>query len=125
MTLQELYQNIGGDYEQAIGVLRVEKLVDKHIRKFTKNDVVERLLTAGESMDPTELFEAAHAMKGVSSNLGLVALSDAASELTEEYRPGNERKLSDDEVKTRIQSIRDLYSLTVEKIQRYEESTYT
>ncbi|SNU06836.1 HPt (histidine-containing phosphotransfer) domain-containing protein [Lachnospiraceae bacterium] len=125
MTLQELYQNIGGDYEQAIGVLRVEKLVDKHIRKFTKNDVVEHLLTAGESMDPTELFEAAHAMKGVSSNLGLVALSNAASELTEEYRPGNERKLSDDEVKTRIQSIRDLYSLTVEKIQRYEESTYT
>lgn len=125
MTLQELYQNIGGDYEQAIGVLRVEKLVDKHIRKFTKNDVVERLLTAGESMDPTELFEAAHAMKGVSSNLGLVALSNAASELTEEYRPGKERKLSDDEVKTRIQSICDLYSLTVEKIQRYEESTYT
>ena len=69
MTLQELYQNIGGDYEMALRILRVEKLMDKHIRKFTKNGVVEKLLAAGESMDPKELFECAHAMKGNCGNL--------------------------------------------------------
>ncbi len=59
MTLQELYQNIGGDYAQALRVLRVEKLVDKHIRKFTENSAVTALLAAGETMDPTQLFETA------------------------------------------------------------------
>ena len=32
MTIQELYGKIGGDYEQALRVLRMDKLLDKHIR---------------------------------------------------------------------------------------------
>ena len=122
MTLQELYRSVEGDYDRALNVLRVEKLIDKHIRKFPKNGVVEGLLAAGESMNPTELFEAAHAMKGVCANLGLVGLADAASEIAEEFRPGNARKLSDDEVKERIASIREMYNRTAEGIQKYEES---
>ena len=121
MNLQELYQEIGGDYDEAIKVLRMDKLVDKHIRKLPNNGVVDGLLAAGESMDPTELFEKAHAMKGVCANLGLVNLSNAASEITEEYRPGNPRKLSDDEVKAKMESIRAMYEKTVDGIRRYEE----
>ena len=82
MTLQELYKEINGDYDQALRVMRVEKLVDKHIRKLTKNGVVESLLKAGETMDPVALFETSHAVKGVCANLGLVALSEAASEIS-------------------------------------------
>ena len=99
MTIQDLYQNIGGDFDQAIRVLRVDKLVDKHIRKFTKNGVVEELLAAGESMDPGALFDASHAAKGVCANLGLTSLSELASEICEEFRPGNQRTLSDEEVR--------------------------
>ena len=51
MTLQELYQNIGGDYDQAIRVLRVEKLIDKHIRKYPAGGVADAVLAAGEKMD--------------------------------------------------------------------------
>ena len=65
MTLQELYLEIGGDYDQAIRVLRMDKLVDKHIRKLTQNGVVDNLIAAGKRMDNTQLFDAAHAMKGV------------------------------------------------------------
>jgi len=121
MTLQELYQNIGGDYEQALRVLRIEKLLDKHIRKFTKNGVVEALLAAGESMDPVQLFETAHAVKGVSANLGLRTLADAASEITEEYRPGNSRALSDAEVADKLAAIGGLYRQVAEGIRQYEE----
>lgn len=122
MTLTELYQEIGGDYDQALRVMRVEKLMDKHLRRFPDNGVVEGLLAAGESMDPEKIFEAAHAVKGVCSNLGLVNLSEAASEITEEYRPGNARKLSDDEVKAKIESIRRMYEKVTEGIRKYEES---
>lgn len=121
MTLKELYTEIGGDYDQAVRVLRIEKLIDKHIRKLTKNGVVDRLIEAGKKMEPTELFEAAHAMKGVCANLGLAKLSEMASEIAEEYRPGTPRKLSDTEVAERIARIEESYKKTADGIRRYEE----
>lgn len=120
MTLQELYANIGGDYDQALRVLRIEKLMDKHIRKLTKNGVVESLIAAGDAMDPVQLFEAAHAVKGVCGNLGLVNLADAASEITEEFRPGNARKLSDEAVQAKMDALKALYAHVAEGIARYE-----
>lgn len=120
MTLQELYRQIGGDYEQALKVLRVEKLADKHIRKLPGNGLVERLLAAGETMDPTELFEAAHAVKGNCGNLGLVNLSAAASEITEEFRPGNPRRMSDEEVREKLRVIGETYEQIVDTIRRYD-----
>ena len=43
MTIRELYQTIEGDYDQAIRTLRMDKLLDKHIRKLAHNGVIERL----------------------------------------------------------------------------------
>jgi HPt (histidine-containing phosphotransfer) domain-containing protein len=122
MTLQELYYEIGGDYEQAMRVLRMDKLIDKHIRKLRTNSVVDGLIAAGERMDSSEIFEAAHAMKGVCANLGLVGLAGMASEIAEEFRPGNTRRISDDEVKIRIEKIGEAYKRTADRIRRYEES---
>ena len=121
MTLRELYESIGADYDQAISVLRVEKLVDKHIRKLAKNGVVDNLIAAGDTMDPTLLFETAHAAKGVCANLGLTGLASGASEIAEEFRPGNPRTLTDDQVKERIRAIAALYERTKEGIKAYEE----
>ena len=122
MTLQELYQMIDGDYEQALRVLRVEKLMDKHIRKLPKNGVVDVLLEAGKEQDPKQLFDAAHAVKGVCGNLGLTKIAELASEISEEFRPGNPRKLSDEEVAEKMQQIGDLYQKTLDGIRRYEEN---
>ena len=121
MTLQELYQSMGGDYAQAMRVLHVEKLLDKHIRKFPKNGVMETLLAAGEAMDPTQLFETAHAVKGVAANLGLTNISDIASDITEEFRPGAARKLSDAEISEKLAKIRELYQKAADSIKQYEE----
>ena len=122
MTLPELYESIEGDYEQAQRVLRLDKLIDKHIRKLTKNGVVSNLIAAGETMDPTELFERAHAAKGVCGNLGLVKLAEYASEIAEEYRPGNTRSLTDDEVKAKLQELAALYEKTEAAIAQYAQS---
>lgn len=121
MTLQELYRNIGGSYEQAARVLRIDKLIDKHIRKFTKNQVVEKLLDAGKRRDPAEMFDCAHAMKGVCANLGLPELSELASELADEYREGNARRLSDEEVGARLELIEQKYRKAAGEILKYEE----
>ena len=120
MTLQELYASFGENCDQALRVLRMEKLVDKHIRRLPANGVIDSLLAAGETMDPARLFETAHAAKGNCANLGLMKLSAAASEIAEEFRPGNQRTMTDEEVKEKLQAIAVMYEQTVNAIRRYE-----
>lgn len=122
MTLEELYQAVDGSYAQAKRVLRVDRLIDKHIRKFVPGGVIDRLVAAGDTMDATQLFEAAHAAKGVCGNLGLVSLQDASSAIAEEFRPGNARTMTDDEVRERIAQIAALYEKTKTGIATYEQS---
>ena len=120
MTLQELYASLGENCDQALRVLRVEKLVDKHIRRLPQNGVIESLLAAGETMDPARLFEAAHAAKGNCANLGLMQLSAAASEIAEEFRPGNPRTMTDEQVKEKLRAIAAMHEQTVNAIHCYE-----
>ncbi len=122
MTIRELYDTIGGNYDQAVRVMKSDRLIDKYIRKLKSSNVGEMLEKAGASMDATALFESAHAMKGVCANLGLDSLAGAADEITEEFRPGNPRKLSDDEVRAKLQAIAQRYADTAQSISRYEES---
>lgn len=119
MTLQELYSQIQGDYDKAMQVLRMEKLLDKHIRKLPANSIFGDLAAAGESMDANALFENAHAVKGVCANLGLVKLSALASDIAEEFRPGNARRLTDAQVKQILNEIDALYQKTASAIEQY------
>jgi len=122
MTIQQLYEKIGGNYEQAVRVMKKDKLIDKYVRKLKDSNVGDTLAQAGEAMDAEKLFESAHAMKGVCSNLGLDALANAADELTEEFRPGNPRRLTDDAVREKIEAVLKRYRDTVQGISDYEKS---
>ena len=119
MTIQELYENIGGNYAQAQKIMRMDKLIDRYIRKLSSSSINEALKAAGEAMDPSGLFESAHAMKGVCANLGLDALAEAASELSEEFRPGNPRRFSDEEVKAKLSRIDGMYRKVINGIDQY------
>lgn len=119
MTVQELYESIGGNYESAKRILMNDKLISRFIAKLLDDTSCARLLAAEETMDPAGLFEGAHAMKGVYANLGLDALSRAASEIAEEYRPGNPRRLSDDEVHARLAEIRTQNEHAMEEIRSF------
>ena len=121
MTIKELYAKIGGNYDQAVRVMKSDRLIDKYVRKLTASQVAESLAEAGKTMDPVKLFESAHAMKGVCSNLGLEALANAVNEITEEFRPGNTRRLSDADVQSRLDAIARQYQITAEGIHDYEQ----
>ncbi|MBO4217267.1 MAG: Hpt domain-containing protein [Clostridia bacterium] len=122
MTLKELYDAMGGDYEQAIKVLRIEKLIDKHIRKLPDNPIFGNLSEAGRTMDGKALFESSHAVKGVCANLGLVKMSACASDVAEQFRPGNSRTLSDGQVQEKVNEIGAMYEKCVEEINKYAQS---
>ena len=122
MTVQELYANIGGDYASAKKILIMDKMISRFIVKLLDDKSCGRLLTAGQTMDPVGLFEGAHAMKGVCANLGLTRLSEAASEIAEEYRPGKSRRFTDAQVLEKIRQIAQQYQKIVEEIQKYENA---
>ena len=122
MTLQELYTLIDGNYDHAVQIMRMEKLINRYVLKFPGNDLNAALMAAGESMDPARLFESAHAMKGVCANMGFDKLAEAVGIITEEFRPGKERKYTDSEVRDMLAKINDMYQRTVAGIRQYEQS---
>jgi len=122
MTIQELYAKIDGNYEHAIQIMRMDKLVDRYVRKLAGSGAYDSLVAAGETLDPTAMFESAHVLKGVTANLGLDGLAAKVGVITEEFRPGNARSLSDDAVKAALAEVGELYQKTLAGIREYEES---
>ena len=120
MTIQELYSKMEGNYDQAVRVMKSDRLIDKYIRKLKSSQIDIRLADAAETMDAVILFESAHAMKGVCANLGLEKLAAAADEITEEFRQGNPRKMTDEEVKAKLAAISEQYRMTADAISEYE-----
>ena len=88
MNLQECYAAMGGNYEEAMGRLRMERLVKKFILKFADDDSYGLLLRSMEEKNYSEAFRAAHTIKGVCQNLSLSALSASSSQLSEALRHG-------------------------------------
>ncbi len=117
MTIPELYAVIDGNYESAKRVLPMDKLIQKFIVKLLDDKSFDRLKSANG--DPKELFEATHAMKGICANLGLDNLSAMASEISEEFRPGKSRTMSDDEVNAKIAALSEKYTFTLDEIRKF------
>ena len=119
MTIQELYEKIGGSYDSALKILQSDRLIGKFILRFAEDGSAGKLLEAYAAGDPAGMFEGAHALKGVCANLGLDQLSRMASELAEEYRPGNQPRLTPEELAQRMEALRQQHERTLEGIQAY------
>lgn len=88
MTLQECYAAMGGNYEDVIGRLRSERLVQKFILKFLDDGSYDLLRRSLEEKNYGEAFRAAHTIKGVCQNLSINRLQDSSSRLCESLRNG-------------------------------------
>ena len=122
MTIQELYDQIGGNYAHAQQIMKMDKLISKYLMKLTASGVCENCKAAVENMDAAKMFESAHAMKGVCANLGLDDLAAAVGDITEEFRPGAERKMSDDEVRAKMDEVFAMYDKVAAGIEEYKAS---
>ena len=88
MTLQECYAAMEGDYQDALGRLRSDGLVQKFVLKFLADGSYDLLTQSMEEENYAEAFRAAHTIKGVCQNLGLTKLLNSSSELAEALRNG-------------------------------------
>lgn len=115
MDIQKFYETIGVDYTRVLRRLMKEQLVDKYLHLFLEDKSFDRLEKAMEAQDYEEAFKAVHTLKGLSLNLELTPLSDAAAELsgylkfqTAETLKQNEAEEKYKKVKIEYETIKNL-----------------
>ena len=115
MTLQECYAAMGGNYDDAIGRLRSERLVQKFVLKFLSDGSYELLCRSLEEKNYEEAFRAAHTLKGVTQNLSFTRLYQSSHEITEALRTKDY-----DLALQLLPKVEGDYTRTAEAIQAYQ-----
>ena len=116
MTLQECYTAMGGNYEDAIGRLRSERLVRKFVLKFLDDGSYDLLCRSLEEKNYSEAFRAAHTIKGVCQNLSFTCLQQSSEQLTEALRDG-----PSPEVPALYAQVQADYKKTADAIRAFQE----
>lgn len=117
MTLQECYAALGGDYDEVIGRLRSERMVQKFVLRFLDDKSYELLCGAMESGNYEEAFRAAHTIKGVCQNLSFTRLYEVSNRLNEALRNG-----PTPEAPGLVEAVKTEYEQTVAAIRAFKES---
>ena len=86
MTLFELYETVGGDYQNVLERLGDMETIEIFVLRFSDDFSYSQLLQYLQKNDLKHAFCAAHTLKGVSQNLGFSRLGDCASTLCEVLR---------------------------------------
>lgn len=117
MTLKECYTALEGSYDEVIGRLRSERLVQKFVLKFLEDGSYKLLCDSLEEGDWNEAFRAAHTIKGMCQNLGFTMLGASADALTEALRGGNHTG-----AEKLFAQVKDDYGKTERAIRTYKAS---
>ena len=79
MTIEQCYQEIGGNFAEVCGRLPSQRLVEKFVRKFPEDQSYAELTAAMAAGNHDVAFRAAHTLKGVAANLSFTKLRTSAS----------------------------------------------
>lgn len=118
MTLQECYAAMGGNYDDALGRLRSERLVQKFVLKFLADGSYDLLCRSLEEENYEEAFRAAHTIKGVCQNLSIDKLQASSSRLCESLRNGYSP-----EADALAEEVRTDYGQTVAAIEAFQKES--
>ena len=114
MTLNECYQRMKGNYEEAKGRLSMDPMIEHFLNLFLEDTSMDTLRAAVADGNIPESFRAAHTLKGVAANLAFTELQTAASQLTEQLRP--QTTPADPDL---VQKVETAYGLVVDSIKAY------
>lgn len=117
MTLRECYEAMGSGYDEVIGRLRSERMVQKFVLKFLDDGSYKLLLDSMAAQDYTEAFRASHSIKGVCQNLAFTRLMESSSALTEALRAG-----VTPEAPGLLEQVKKDYEATVSAIRTFQAS---
>lgn len=117
MKLNELYEKLNGDYNDACKRLINEKMVTRFVLKFPDDPSVQQLRDAVAAKDIETSFRAVHTLKGLAGVLGFSQLYKAAWDLTEQLRP----RLDQADPKL-LETVENEYMLCINSIKEFAAS---
>lgn len=121
MNLKECYQAFGGDYEDTMKRMGMERLLQKFMLKFLDDKSFEELCSSMEQKKYEEAFRAAHTLKGLCLNLGFKTLAESSSNLTEALRPQQFEESDMVEIMKMLEQVKRNYEMTVSVITEFKE----
>lgn len=121
MTIEQCYQEMGGNYAEVSGRLPSLRLIEKFVGRFLEDGSFETLCHELRAGNRAEAFRAAHTLKGVCANLSFSRLMNSAGRLTEVLRP--EEDTIPDAAAGLLEEVRQDYQLTADAIRRYLEES--
>lgn len=116
MTVQECYEQMGANFQDAMNRLGSEALIKRFALKFLQDGSYADLQAGLAEKDAEKAFRAAHTLKGVCANLGFESLFRVSSELTEKLR-GREIKDCDE----LYQAVTKQYERTIAALKELQE----
>ena len=86
MTVQEFYEEVGGDYYDIMSRLRTEERIKKFAGMFTRDGSYNTLVRCINDGNADDAFRAAHTMKGMCQNMAFTRLYQSSHAITEVLR---------------------------------------
>lgn len=117
MTVKECYEAMNGNYEDAKSRLMTDKLIEKFMLKFPKDETMQQLNAALQAADYETAFRCAHTLKGVAANLGFTGLQSSSSALTELLRVSKSEPDA-----AMVQTVREDYALVLKTLEMYQNA---
>lgn len=111
MTVRECYEQMGADFDNVLGRLGSEQMVQRFALKFLNDTSYQALEETLKEKNVEQAFRAAHTLKGVCLNLGFDNLFTVSSELTERLRAGEL-----DGTEELFEKVKEQYEITVKAI---------
>ena len=122
MTVEELYAEIGGDYQEAKGRLANDALIKRFVLKFADDTSCADTVSAWRAGDETKTFEASHMAKGVCANLAITSIAELASGITEALRPGNEALRAETDIDSLVDQLEVAHQKAIKAIGEFSAS---
>ena len=88
MTIEQCYQQFGGDYAGVSSRLRRPETLKRLLLLFLQDTNMDDFLKAKAENRESDAFRAVHTLKGLALNMGFTALAKESSDLTELFRNG-------------------------------------
>lgn len=118
MTMEECYQELGGNYAEVCKLLSNPSLIERFTARFLDDHSYCDLCRELENGNREAAFRAAHTLKGVCANLSFTRLMETVSRLMEVLRPEADR-IPDAAVEL-LEDVKQDYQLTVDTIREYQ-----
>ena len=116
MDVKKCYELLKGNYNEAVGRLMSDKLIERLILKFPQDGSMSQLRDALAAENYEDAFRAAHTLKGVAGNLAFTSVHGSASDLTEALR-ANKQKPAD----SLVQRVEAEYTCVIATLEQYQK----